>query len=356
MAISKPKNKRWAILVILFLAVSGCKSVPAKDLSYNTLFQKKTSEAPTSYLSFNHEGSQLLSAPQYDTVSLMQSESGVLLNSYEFQGLISGLMFLDTGEIFIAKSEGSIELWDAELSSVIKSHDFDEIGRYAVIHRDGRWGFYGNRFFSWGDSISLEMELAIINEGLLTFFGSEYAVAVGEHDGKIVTIDLADMSLAEWRAPEKLITGDPRLLSQTLIMMTKDDHLYAFDIKSQEVLYDFSFFFSSPIFIMAPPHGDWFAAMYESEAVFYDAETGEKRFSLSLEFPWSGVASSNREKLFIGSELGRLYVVDVATQSVAVAKLFDQSAVGAMTWHEETNRLAIGTREGETMVIELEAE
>ncbi|UDL06747.1 PQQ-like beta-propeller repeat protein [Marinobacter sp. CA1] len=353
---SQSKNKVLAVLFLFFLAISGCKSVPAKDLSYKVFFHEKTSEAPTSHLIFNHDGSRLLSAPQYDTVSLLKSESGEVLSNLKFQDLISGLMFLDTGEIFIAKSKGSIELWDAELSNVIKSHDFDEFGRYAIIHRGGRWGFYGNRFFSWADSIGLEMELAIINEGLLTFFGSEYAVAVGEHDGKIVTIDLADMSLAEWRAPERLITGDPRLLSQTLIMMTKDDHLYAFDIKSQKVLYDFSFFFSSPIFIMAPPHGDWFAAMYESEVVFYNAETGEKRFSLPLDFPWSGVTSSDREKLFIGSELGSLYVVDVATQSVAVAKLFDQSAVGAMTWHEETNRLAIGTREGETMVIELETE
>ncbi|MCG8516675.1 MAG: hypothetical protein MI794_01630 [Pseudomonadales bacterium] len=354
MAMSQSKNKFWMVLVIFFLVVSGCKIVPTKDLAYNVLFHEKTSEPATSRLEFNHDGSRLLSAPGYETVSLLRSESGEVVNKQEFEGVISGLEFLDTGEVFIAKYGGTIELWDAELSDIIKSHEFEINKQLATIRKDGRWGFLGNRLFSWDDSINLEVDIAIVNERSLIFFDSEYAVAIGEQDGRVITIDLATMSQSEWMAPERLVTGGPRLLSQTLIMITEDDHIYALDIKNQEVIYDFSFFFSSPIVIVVPSHGDWFAAMYESEAVFFDAETGDKRFSLPLDFPWSSVTPSNRGKLFIGSELGSLYVVDVAAQSIAVAKLFDQSAIGPMTWHEETNRLAIGSREGDVMVIELE--
>ncbi|MDV2077543.1 hypothetical protein [Marinobacter xestospongiae] len=354
MAMSQSKNKFWMVLVILFLAASGCKSVPTKDLAYSVLFHEKTSDAPTRNLGFNHDGNRLLSAPGYDAVSLLRSESGEVVNRHEFEDVIAGLEFLDTGEVFIAKSGGAIELWDAEISHLIKSHEFEIYKRLATIRKDGRWGFFGNRLFSWGDSINLEIDIPIVNERRLFFFDSEYAVAVGAQDSRIVTIDLATMSQSEWMAPERLVTGGPRLLSKTLIMITEDDHIYALDIKNQEVIYDISFFFSSPKLIVVPSHGDWFAVMYDSKAVFYDAETGNKQFSLPLDFPWSGVTSSNRGKLFIGSELGSLYVVDVATQSIAVAKLFDQSAIGPMTWHEETNRLAIGTRKGETMVIELE--
>lgn len=197
MDMSQLKKELWTVLVLSFLSTGGCKIVPTKELPYNLLFHSKTLESPASFLGFNHDGSRLLSAPQHNTVSLLRSESGEVINRYEFQDLIAGLEFLDTGEIFIAKYAGTIELWDAGLSQSIKSHEFSIKRRNATIHQEGRWGFYGDRFFSWGDSIDLELDLSLIDERRLDFLGSEYAVAIGLHDGSVVTIDLDNMSRSE---------------------------------------------------------------------------------------------------------------------------------------------------------------
>jgi outer membrane protein assembly factor BamB len=347
------KNRLGLSLLALFLIVGGCKSVPVQDLDHKILFLEKTSGQYPVYLDFNDDGSKILIAPRYSTISLLNTGTGKLIGQHEFEGLIAGLTFMATNEIFIAKGDGAIELWDAELSHIKKSYSFDTQKSHAAIHDHGQWGFYGDLLFSWKDTLEVEMDLPMIGQRWLTFFGSNYAVAVGEHDSAILTVDLANMTRAEWVAPEKLRTGGPRYSSHMFILMTEDGNLYAFDVKTQEVLYKRSFFFIHPLSIVVPPHGDWFAAMYESEAVFYDAATGEKQFKLAIDFPWSGVNSSTG-KLFIGAEQGSLYVFDMATREMAVARLFDQSNVGRMKWHEKTNRLAVVNEDREIMMIELQ--